>query len=36
LCGLSVAEVAPLGRAVLACSTGKEVREVLRAHGMQV
>jgi phosphoenolpyruvate-protein phosphotransferase len=36
LCGLSVADVAPIGRAVLACSTGKEVREVLRAHGMQV
>jgi phosphoenolpyruvate-protein phosphotransferase (PTS system enzyme I) len=36
LCGLSVADVAPLGRAVLACSTGKEVREVLRAHGMPV
>jgi phosphoenolpyruvate-protein kinase (PTS system EI component) len=36
LCGLSVADVAPIGRAVLACSTGKEVREVLRAHGMPV
>jgi phosphotransferase system enzyme I (PtsI) len=36
LCGLSVADVAPLGRAVLACSTGREVREVLRAHGMKV
>jgi phosphotransferase system enzyme I (PtsI) len=33
--GLSCAEVAPLGPAALACSTGKEVREVLKAHGMQ-
>jgi phosphotransferase system enzyme I (PtsI) len=32
--GLSMAEVAPLGRAVLACSTGTEVRQVLKAHGM--
>jgi phosphoenolpyruvate-protein phosphotransferase (PTS system enzyme I) len=34
--GLSMAAVAPLGPAVLACSTGKEVRQVLKAHGMQI
>ena len=34
--GLSMSEVAPLGAAVLACSTGKEVRQVLKAHGMVV
>ncbi len=36
LCGLSMADVAPLGAEVLACSTGKEVRQVLKAHGMSV
>ncbi len=35
LAGLSVADVAPLGPAVLGCSTGREVRDVLKAHGMQ-
>jgi len=34
--GLSMADVAPLGAAVLRCSTGKEVRQVLQAHGMLV
>jgi phosphotransferase system enzyme I (PtsI) len=34
--GLSMADVAPLGAAVLACSTGRQVREVLKAHGMPV
>jgi phosphotransferase system enzyme I (PtsI) len=36
LCGLSMTDIAPLGPAVLACSTGKEVRQVLKAHGMTV
>jgi phosphotransferase system enzyme I (PtsI) len=36
LSGLSVADVAPLGAAVLRCCTGKEVRQVLHAHGMPV
>ncbi len=35
LAGLSVADVAPLGPAVLGCSTGREVRDVLKAHGMR-
>jgi phosphotransferase system enzyme I (PtsI) len=36
LCRLSMADVAPLGAEVLGCSTGKEVRQVLKAHGMSV
>ncbi len=36
LCGLSLENVEPIGRAVLACTTGKEVRDVLKTHGMVV
>jgi phosphotransferase system enzyme I (PtsI) len=34
LTDLSISEVAPLGPAVLRCSTGQEVRELLQARGM--
>jgi len=36
LSGLSLADVAPLGPAVLGCSTGREVRDVLKAHGLSI
>jgi phosphoenolpyruvate-protein phosphotransferase (PTS system enzyme I) len=34
--GLSMSDVASLGPAVLACSTGKDVRQVLHAHGLSI
>jgi phosphotransferase system enzyme I (PtsI) len=34
--GLSMSDVASLGPSVLACSTGKEVRQVLQAHGLSI
>jgi phosphotransferase system enzyme I (PtsI) len=34
LTDLSISEVAPLGPAVLHCSTGQQVRELLQARGM--
>jgi phosphotransferase system enzyme I (PtsI) len=34
--GLSMSDVALLGPSVLACSTGKEVRQVLQAHGLSI
>jgi len=36
LCMLSMSEIVPLGAAVLACSTGREVRDVLKAYRMPV
>jgi phosphotransferase system enzyme I (PtsI) len=36
LAGLSLADVAPLGPAVLGCSTGREVRDVLKAHALPI
>jgi phosphotransferase system enzyme I (PtsI) len=34
--GLSMSDVASLGPSVLACSTGKEVRQVLQSHGLSI